>query len=104
MPSKNRLISLLSQFAEVMERCFHKYLYNIVISNHILISVQLGFLIIALFLTLYKVTQPRKSFITYTINSVKRLIMVKRCELFSVILVGPLTESVTRVCYISFVV
>ena len=43
LPSNYRPISLLSQSAKVMERCVHKYLYNYVISNHILTLLQSGF-------------------------------------------------------------
>ena len=43
LPSNYRPISLLSQSAKVMERCVHKYLYNYVISNHILTPLQSGF-------------------------------------------------------------
>ena len=93
LPSNYRPISLLSQSAKVMERCVHKYPYNYVISNHILTRCNQA---------LYTATQPLINCYTHTTNFVKRLIMVKRCDLFSVILVRPSTESGTRVCFISF--
>ncbi|MEW8546213.1 MAG: reverse transcriptase family protein [Candidatus Thiodiazotropha sp.] len=44
LPSNYRPISLLNQLSKVMERCVHKYVYNYINTNHLITTLQSGFI------------------------------------------------------------